>query len=102
MLRALAQSARSPLDDLVAVALRQNLGRSPVLHIGCADTGPGFDHEAQVEAALREPTSEDMLKGHGRGIPLLLRVCEEVRYSGAGNRVDVIFRLAERAPDSLK
>lgn len=84
------------------LTLRQNLGRSPVLHIGCADTGPGFDHEAQVEAALREPTSEDMLKGHGRGIPLLLRVCEEVRYSGAGNRVDVIFRLAERAPDSLK
>ena len=31
------------------LTLRQNLGRSPVLHIGCADTGPGFDHEAQVD-----------------------------------------------------
>jgi hypothetical protein len=41
-----------------------------------------------------------MLKGHGRGIPLLLRVCEEVRYSGPGNRVEVVFRLAERAIDS--
>lgn len=43
-----------------------------------------------------------MLKGHGRGIPLLLRVCEDVRYSGAGNRVDVLFRLAERSMDGFK
>lgn len=84
------------------LTLRQNFGQSPVLHIGCADTGPGFDHEVQVQAALCEPSSEDMLKGHGRGIPLLLRVCEEVRYSGAGNRVDVMFRLAERSADSHK
>jgi len=84
------------------LTLRQNFGQSPVLHIGCADTGPGFDHEVQVQAALREPSSEDMLKGHGRGIPLLLRVCEEVRYSGAGNRVDVMFRLSERSADSQK
>ena len=54
----------------------------------------------QVEQALCEPTTEEMLKGHGRGIPLLLRVCEEVRYSGPGNRVEVLFRLAERATDS--
>lgn len=84
------------------LTLRQSLDGVPLLHIGCVDTGPGFDHELQVREALREPTSEDMLKGHGRGIPLLLRVCEEVRYSGSGNRVDVIFRLAERASDGCK
>ncbi len=84
------------------LVLRQSLEQSPVLHIGCADTGPGFDHEEQVRAARGEPTGEDMLKGHGRGIPLLLRVCEEVRYSGAGNRVDVTFRLAERSGDGAK
>ncbi len=78
------------------LTLRQSLDRAPMLHIGCADTGPGFDYELQVQEVSREPTSEEMLKGHGRGIPLLLRVCEEVRYSGAGNRVDVTFRLAER------
>lgn len=84
------------------LVLRQSLEQSPVLHIGCADTGPGFDHEEQVRAARGEPTGEDMLEGHGRGIPLLLRVCEEVRYSGAGNRVDVTFRLAERSGDGAK
>lgn len=84
------------------LTLRQSLDRAPMLHIGCADTGPGFDHELQVQEAMREPTTEEMLKGHGRGIPLLLRVCEEVRYSGSGNRVDVIFRLAERGSDGLK
>lgn len=84
------------------LTLRQSLDRAPMLHIGCADTGPGFDHELQVQEAMREPTTEEMLKGHGRGIPLLLRVCEEVRYSGSGNRVDVIFRLAERGSDGFK
>ena len=84
------------------LTLRQSLDRAPMLHIGCADTGPGFDHEQQVQEAMREPTNEEMLKGHGRGIPLLLRVCEEVRYSGSGNRVDVVFRLAERGTDGLK
>jgi two-component system, HptB-dependent secretion and biofilm response regulator len=84
------------------LTLCQTPNESPVLHIGCADTGPGFDHEEQLQAALGEPTGEDMLKGHGRGIPLLLRVCEDVRYSGAGNRVDVLFRLAERSADGFK
>ena len=84
------------------LTLRQSLDRAPMLHIGCVDTGPGFDHEQQVLQAMREPTTEEMLKGHGRGIPLLLRVCEEVRYSGSGNRVDVIFRLSERSADSFK
>ena len=80
------------------LSLRQGDGQPPVLHISCADTGPGFDHEEQIRFAGGEPSSEDILKGHGRGIPLLLRVGEEVRYSGVGNRVDVLFRLAERLP----
>lgn len=78
------------------LSLRQGDGQPPVLHISCADTGPGFDHEEQIRCAAGEPSREDILKGHGRGIPLLLRVCEEVRYSGVGNRVDVLFRLAEK------
>ena len=82
------------------LTLRQTLGEPPALLISCSDSGPGFDHQLQVEQARCEPTTEEMLKGHGRGIPLLLRVCEEVRYSGPGNRVEVVFRLAERAIDS--
>ena len=78
------------------LSLRQRDDQPPVLHISCADTGPGFNHEAQIRSAGGEPSGEDILKGHGRGIPLLLRVCEDVRYSGVGNRVDVLFRLAER------
>lgn len=84
------------------LTLRQSPGQPPVLHIGCADTGPGFNHDALVSAAMREPTGDDLVKGHGRGIPLLLQVCDEVRYSGTGNRVDVLFRLAERAGESVK
>ena len=78
------------------LSLRQGDGQLPVLHISCADTGPGFNHEEQIRSAGQEPSGEDILKGHGRGIPLLLRVCEDVRYSGVGNRVDVLFRLVER------
>ncbi|MBL8451425.1 MAG: fused response regulator/phosphatase [Zoogloea sp.] len=78
------------------LSLRQGDGQPPVLHISCADTGPGFNHEEQIRSAGQEPSGEDILKGHGRGIPLLLRVCEDVRYSGVGNRVDVLFRLVER------
>jgi len=78
------------------LSLRQRDGQPPVLHISCADTGPGFNHEQQIRSAGDEPSGEDILKGHGRGIPLLLRVCDDVRYSGVGNRVDVLFRLAER------
>ncbi len=78
------------------LSLRQCDGQPPVLHISCADTGPGFNHEEQIRYAGEEPSGEAILKGHGRGIPLLLRVCEDVRYSGVGNRVDVLFRLAER------
>ncbi len=78
------------------LSLRQRDGQPPVLHISCADTGPGFNHEEQIRSAGEEPSGEDILKGHGRGIPLLLRVCDDVRYSGVGNRVDVLFRLAER------
>lgn len=84
------------------LTLRQTLGEPPALLIRCSDTGPGFDHQQQVEQARCEPTTEEMLKGHGRGIPLLLRVCEEVRYSGPGNRVEVVFRLVERAIDSTR
>ena len=84
------------------LTLRQTLGEPPTLLISCSDTGPGFDHQQQVQQALCEPTTEEMLRGHGRGIPLLLRVCEEVRYCGPGNRVEVLFRLAERAIDSSR
>jgi len=84
------------------LTLRQNPAQPPVLHISCADTGPGFNHEAQVRAARAEPTGDDLVKGHGRGIPLLLQVCDEVRYCGVGNRVEVLFRLAERSGWSVK
>lgn len=79
------------------LVLRQTPSLSPALHITCADSGPGFNHEELVEAARGEPSDEDLLKSHGRGIPLLLKVCEDVRYRGPGNRVEVVVRLSERA-----
>lgn len=62
----------------------------PVLDICIEDSGQGFDYTAldhlfdvQTEAALP----------HGRGILLVKRLCEEVVYSGTGNRVSVRFAL---------
>lgn len=80
------------------LSLCQRPDEPPLLHISCADSGPGFRHAEQLRAARAEPSGEDLLKGHGRGIPLLLSVCEDVRYRGAGNRVEVLFRLAELHP----
>ncbi len=49
------------------------------------DSGPGFDYTKE------SPKLSDNITPSGRGIPLLLSLCKEVRYMGRGNKVRVLY-----------
>lgn len=53
------------------------------------DTGPGFDYQN----ALASRAAEHKTAGYcGRGIPLIITVCESIEYHGVGNVVEARFR----------
>ncbi len=55
------------------------------LTIRVEDSGFGFDHASMMENQLKK-------QGYsGRGIPLILSMCQAVRYYGNGNVVEVVF-----------
>lgn len=62
--------------------IHEDNGRA-VLDMDVTDSGQGFDHESLLgaEAALAAN------RPHGRGIALVRSLCENVVYSGNGNRV---------------
>lgn len=60
-----------------------------VLDITLADSGPGFDFNSYVETS----GSNGDIRYHGRGIALVRQLCEELAYSGTGNRVWVRYKL---------
>lgn len=55
------------------------------LTIVVKDSGPGFGYENTVHAM---PATQGY---SGRGVPLLMSLCDSVRYSGNGNQVEVTF-----------
>ena len=55
-----------------------------VLKITVEDSGDGFDHQGFLVASSEAPYS-------GRGISLLLSICQSVEYVGRGNRVCATF-----------
>ena len=63
------------------------------------DEGEGFDPDV-----LPDPlTSENLLKPHGRGVLLMNRFMDDVRYAsrkGGGTRVTLIKTISTRAEDS--
>ena len=68
----------------ISALLHQDDGRA-VLDIGINDTGPGFDFESWIaRPASLEPSID---QAHGRGISLVRNLCEQVVYSGQGNKV---------------
>jgi CheY-like chemotaxis protein/anti-sigma regulatory factor (Ser/Thr protein kinase) len=75
-------------DGFVSLAfhLHQQTARA-VLDISVQDSGPGFDHGA----LLRQKDAEDSWREHdrpsGRGIGLVRSLCEQLVYSGTGNKV---------------
>lgn len=60
-----------------------------VLDITLADSGPGFDFNRYLAAM----SDADGSGYHGRGIALVQQLCDEVAYSGTGNRVWARYRL---------
>lgn len=58
--------------------------KSGQLRIGVTDGGRGFSHESLVS------DNNDLLyRERGRGLMLVRALCQEIRYSGRGNSVEV-------------
>jgi len=53
------------------------------------DSGPGFDYFEEL------PELSDNITTSGRGIPLLLSLCREVKYMGRGNKVQAVYSWEE-------
>ena len=59
------------------------------LSIRVIDSGPGFDHRARFSAVEDGSYAGNY---HGRGLPLLKRMCDSVHYLGAGNILEMVLR----------
>ena len=83
------EALRELRDGYVIVSLTcepmDNGGR---LIMRLEDSGDGFDYQALVESDASKPKTQGYC---GRGIPLLLSMCESVRYCGRGNIVEARF-----------
>ncbi|OYY95023.1 MAG: hypothetical protein B7Y41_05585 [Hydrogenophilales bacterium 28-61-23] len=64
--------------------LHQDESRA-VFDITVNDSGPGFDYPARMEAS--SALSETNETAFGRGIALVKTLCEQIVYSGTGNKV---------------
>lgn len=71
--------------------LHQEASRA-VIDLSISDSGPGFDHEQSVKSQL-SAAGNDLT--YGRGITLVHNLCEQVIYSGAGNKVWVRYVLSD-------
>jgi CheY-like chemotaxis protein len=60
-------------------------GSRAVFDITISDTGPGFDYQARI--ADTEALSDGNERAYGRGIALVRTLCEQIVYSGLGNKV---------------
>lgn len=82
------------LAELEAGQVTITLACEPDADGGCLimrleDTGKGFDHER----ALASRAAEHKIEGYcGRGIPLIVTMCESIKYYGNGNIVEARFR----------
>ncbi|WP_430459786.1 ATP-binding SpoIIE family protein phosphatase [Thalassolituus sp. LLYu03] len=61
-------------------------GRSGTLSVMVEDSGPGFDYQAMM--AKRKGDNQYS----GRGLPLVMDICESLEYSGIGNKVEAVIR----------
>jgi len=81
----------------ISILLHQDDARA-VLDISFTDTGPGFDFETWLgNPAMLEPSTD---QAHGRGISLVRNLCEQVVYSGNGNKVWVRYLVSDLIVDS--
>ena len=59
------------------------------LRIRVVDSGTGFDHVSRTNAVF---DGSYELHYHGRGLPLLKRMCNSVHYLGDGNVLELVLR----------
>lgn len=74
-------SVQSPVIFKAGVEGRQ-------LRIGVTDGGNGFVHESVVTKP-----DDVLFRERGRGLMLVRALCEEIRYNGCGNSVEVKIAL---------
>lgn len=79
-------------------ALLHQEGARAVLDISITDTGPGFDYECCLNAANHLEAGHEL--PYGRGIALVKNLCEEVVYSGNGNKVWARYRVSDLILDN--
>lgn len=80
------------LSELTDGSVRFHFHHEPTefggrLHIEIADSGPGFDFERYLDE-LGTVGKEDLA---GRGIPLVMALCNRVDYWGQGNEVRAVY-----------
>lgn len=92
---------RVALGEAVANAILYGSGPGDIVRIDAsveparlavrvADEGPGFD-----PASVPDPTTGDGIeRSRGRGLHLLRKLCDEVRFNERGNEVTLTFRAA--------
>ena len=59
------------------------------LRIKVIDSGPGFDYRSRLNAVADGSYEKSY---HGRGLPLLRRICDTVHYLGDGNVLELVLR----------
>ncbi len=68
-------------------------GSRAVLDMSMTDTGPGFDFEKRLDNPDALGTANG--QAYGRGISLVKNLCEQVVYSGNGNKVWVRYVVSD-------
>jgi len=58
------------------------------------DQGQGFDHKKRTDLTAKEPSPEDMLLQHGRGIMIAGSTFSSVTYNDKGNQVEIVKKFA--------
>lgn len=57
-----------------------------LIRIVVQDKGPGYDY-----AKVPDPTSDENIeRDHGRGVYLIKKIMDEVRFNYSGNRIEMI------------
>ena len=64
-------------------------GSSDAVRISVEDRGPGFDVKKLADCTK----GDNLFSGHGRGVYLMYRLMDEVRYNEKGNRLLMVKSL---------
>jgi serine phosphatase RsbU (regulator of sigma subunit)/anti-sigma regulatory factor (Ser/Thr protein kinase) len=81
------ERALTDLDGWMRFEFRCEIaGTCGELRVTVTDSGPGFDYQRQCALDAADERSY-----HGRGVPLLRKLCRSLTYRGRGNEVEAVF-----------